>query len=191
MEAILKLDAALFLLINTELTLPILDVTMQFVTNKTNFFHAALLGVIVMVLKDGKRGVRGLVLLILAVVISDWAADVLKNVFGRPRPCHALYSARLLVGCSGSYSFPSGHATNIFAAMAFLTARYRKWWPAFLFTALSVSYSRVYVGVHYPLDVAGGAVVGGGVALLFAASDKKLVQVVIDYIKAKRGSFEI
>lgn len=70
---------------------------------------------------------------------------------------------------------PSGHATNIFAAMVFLTARYKKFFPLFLAIAFTVAYSRVYVGVHYPLDVMAGAMLGAVLALLFTKAEVFIV----------------
>lgn len=186
MDAILKFDTGLFLTINGALTSPFLDALMPFITEKSNFIVVILAVVAVMVARGRKKDLRTLILLIVVVLISDLLSTTFKNIFLRVRPCHAIEGVRLLVGCGGSYSFPSGHATNIFAAMVFLSARYRRLLPFFLVVAASVAYSRVYVGVHYPIDVAAGAVLGTVVALIFAEADRKWVTAIINNLKKQK-----
>jgi undecaprenyl-diphosphatase len=69
-----------------------------------------------------------------------------------------------LVDCGGSYGFPSSHASNHFGLAIFsgitLQKNYKWIWFAGLFWAVLVSYAQIYVGVHYPLDVAFGACIG-------------------------------
>ena len=102
-----------------------------------------------------------------------------------PRPCNALSDVRLLVGCTKSFSFPSGHATNAFAVATYLSYNYRRYFPCFFFMAVIIAYSRIYVGVHYPLDVASGALVGGIGALLAIEADKKFSPVVVLWFNKK------
>lgn len=180
LDTILEFDKNLFYIINTRLTSGVLDAYMPFVSDKSNFYAVILVGALIMVASDWKKGLRNFIVLAIAVGASDLSGGLIKNLLMRVRPCHALEGVRLLSACGKAYSFPSGHAMNIFAAMVFLTAKYRRLWPLFLFVALSVSYSRVYVGAHYPLDVAGGAAFGSGVAYLFFMADKTLVQRIIN-----------
>jgi undecaprenyl-diphosphatase len=78
-----------------------------------------------------------------------------------------LEAVRLLVGCTHSLSFPSSHAANISAQALLFAYLYRPLvFPLFL-VAAAVGYSRVYVGVHYPSDVAGGVLVGLITAAVF------------------------
>ena len=69
----------------------------------------------------------------------------------------------LLNHCSGGLSFPSSHATNHFGAAVFIFCTLKKYcgnWNIFFFLGCIVSYGQVYVGVHYPTDVLGGAIIG-------------------------------
>ena len=95
-----------------------------------------------------------------AVAIADILANRLKPVFGTERPSSRYAEPRPLVHAPTDGSFPSGHAATSFAAATVLTYAWPRWWPAFLLLALGIGFSRVYVGVHYPLDVVGGAVLG-------------------------------
>jgi undecaprenyl-diphosphatase len=173
MDWVAGLDRGLFRTLNSGLAWGPLDVVMPFITDKSHFIALGVVVIAVLVIKGKKSDLRALVFVALTVLVSDFAATQLKDVFARVRPCQALTGVRLLVGCGGSYSFPSGHATNIFAAMVFLSLRYRKYAPFFIAAAVAVAYSRVYVGVHYPLDVLGGAVLGSFFGFLFYEAERK------------------
>lgn len=101
----------------------------------------------------------------------------IKLTFRRARPCDVLSGVRPLYGNPTGYSFPSGHATGSFAVACFVTglaaiARGSSACPIVALAcvsqllALGISFSRVYLGAHYPSDVAAGALLGGSVALL-------------------------
>ena len=99
-----------------------------------------------------------------------WSADlvvaVLKRVVDRDRPYVVLPEAEPLLRWDVSASFPSGHAATSAAGaviLGYLLGR-RAWGVAAL--AAAVAYSRVYIGVHYPLDVLVGAAIGAAVALV-------------------------
>jgi len=117
----------------------------------------------------GKRvGIFVVVGLVLAVGLSDFTSSTLikKNV-QRLRPCNEptlQHTVIQRVTCGSGYSFTSSHAANHFAAAVYLGlivgAGFGRIRIALLVWAAAVAYSQVYVGVHYPGDVLGGAVVG-------------------------------
>lgn len=99
--------------------------------------------------------------------VSTVIAIGLKYAINRPRPASA---DPLIIPASdqGSPSFPSGHTSEAFATATSLSMAYPKWWviaPSFLWAG-TVGFSRLYLGVHYPSDVLGGAIVGAGSAWL-------------------------
>ena len=108
--------------------------------------------------------------LLVAVVLADGAADLLatllKGVFGVERPAFRYPEPRALVHVPHDGSFPSGHAATSFACAGVLAAVAPRLGPALFALAAAIALSRVYVGVHYPLDVVGGAVLGACVALV-------------------------
>jgi len=119
----------------------------------------------------GNKKVRiSAILLLIVLGIADATVNLwLKPWIGRVRPCNIFPEVHLLAGCSHSGSFPSSHAANIFGAGTILTFFYRRVWMIWLLIAVSVSFSRIYVGVHYPLDVLAGTFYGilCGVLVLF------------------------
>jgi 4-amino-4-deoxy-L-arabinose transferase-like glycosyltransferase/membrane-associated phospholipid phosphatase len=165
MHWVQSLDIDLFRFANDSLRNPILDVLMPFVSGNA-FFHPALaLLAILLVWKGRARGVVCVLMLALVLAVGDgFICNTLKHAIGRPRPFLALEDVHLLVGRSGSGSMPSSHAANWFAAamVAFVYYRRSLWFT--LPIAVLVSFSRLYVGVHYPSDVLAGAVVGAGSA---------------------------
>ncbi|MBI5048034.1 MAG: phosphatase PAP2 family protein [Deltaproteobacteria bacterium] len=173
MDYILQLDKSIFYILNTKLTTYFLDFFMPFITTKTNFVEVIIFAWLMFFIAGKGRDKKVLVIVIFIALMSDFTTDVLKNIIHRTRPCNALPDVRILVGCTKSFSFPSGHATNLFAVAAYLSYNYRRYSPLFFFMAVIIAYSRIYVGVHYPLDIAGGALVGGIGALLAIEADKR------------------
>ena len=108
-------------------------------------------------------GVLGLT--IVAVALADWSAMGLKALFDRERPPLRYAEPDPLVRTPHDGSFPSGHAATSFAAATILSLAFPRLAPFLFVLAAAVAWSRVYVGVHYPLDILGGAVLGVLVAL--------------------------
>ncbi len=122
-----------------------------------------LLLAVVLIARDRKRGLVAVLGAALTITLSDQlSSHVIKPWIGRARPCHALPldEVVLLVDQTGSFSFPSSHATNGFAGALYFSYWLRRLtWPLFVLAAL-IGFSRIAVGVHYPLDVAAGTVLG-------------------------------
>lgn len=158
---LLILDQKIFYFINVGLAVPFLDFSMPIITDQSNWYIPSMILWSLLVWKGGRSGRIVAFLLIPTLVLTDQlAGSVLKPWIGRLRPCKTLEEFRLLVHCGGKYSFPSVHATNISAA-AFLFAYYlKKFTPLYVTIALIVGFSRIYVGVHFPLDVLGGYFTG-------------------------------
>jgi undecaprenyl-diphosphatase len=101
-----------------------------------------------------------LLLTFVAVVVADWTAMALKALVDRPRPPLRYPTPKTLVPLPHDGSFPSGHAATSFAAATMLSFAFPRLAPLLFILAAAVAFSRVYVGVHYPLDVIAGAALG-------------------------------
>jgi len=155
------LDTTLFRLINQAGQNSFFDWFMPFMTDLKNFTYILVVLGAYILWRERRGGLVFLVFIGLTLAITDpFSGRLLKEWVGRIRPCHVLEQVRLLNGCNTIYSFPSSHATNIFAAAFFLVQMFPRLALLIFVIAAVVGYSRVYVGVHYPLDVIGGAAIG-------------------------------
>lgn len=175
-EAINQLDTNLFLWLNG-LYAPWLDVVMVVVTGRDVWIpmYALLIGWLAF--RYRKRAIGMVLTLGVSVALSDQTASaLLKPLTHRLRPCHTPGLQTLIhpvLDCGGLYGFASSHAANTFALATGLWLLIGKQHPQakWLFLwAFVVSYSRIYVGAHYPLDVLAGAGVGVLAALLCATT---------------------
>jgi undecaprenyl-diphosphatase len=105
-------------------------------------------------------------LTVIAVALGDWSSMGLKALVDRPRPPLRYSEPKTLVALPHDASFPSGHAATSFAAATMLVFAFPRLAPFLYVLAAAVAFSRVYVGVHYPLDVIGGALLGVLVAVV-------------------------
>jgi undecaprenyl-diphosphatase len=162
------LDYYLFRVINRDLNNAVLDILMPFITNPQPFLLPFAIIGIALGIWGGRKGRLVLGAALLLLLASNAVSELLKLWIERPRPCQALATVRVLVGCSGgSFSFPSSHAANVTAQAVLFAAFYRPLAVPLFAVAGAVGYSRVYVGVHYPADVAAGVLVGLLVGVAF------------------------
>lgn len=187
-----SIDVAIFRFINGTLANPVTDKLMPFITDVTHWYLVYVLLWFMILIKGGKYRVGLAIGMILLVIVSDQiSSSLLKNLFERARPCKVLENVHLLVGCTDSYSFPSSHAVNNFAAAMFFTFFYRhlKW---ILFSvATLMALSRIFVGVHYPSDVFGGALIGMLIGFVLAVSYNFILKKIYSFKKKESVKAEL
>jgi undecaprenyl-diphosphatase len=166
-----EIDTVLFYFINVNLQNPFFDWFMPFITEKTHWFPVWAVLIIGLLWKGGTKGRIVVFLIIPVIVLSDQlSAHVLKPLIARQRPCVALEGVHLLVGLKTSFSFPSAHAANFFAVATYFNHFYPRYRWVYFSAAFFVALSRVSVGVHYPLDIIGGGILGACCAYLVICS---------------------
>jgi undecaprenyl-diphosphatase len=128
-------------------------------------------------LNFGKKGFYWGIGFLCTVALTDLIGTyIFKQSFQRLRPCQDPFfftEVRLLLKqCSGSYSFVSNHAANHFGLATFMVLTFRHMFKGWIFVlylwAVMIAYAQVYVGVHYPLDVICGGMLGAGIGWLTA-----------------------
>lgn len=183
-ESIIQLDKSLFYFINVTLSNPVTDFIMPIITNGKYWLPVYIALFIYLIFFNhiknqeyinrnnnynffknliiyNKLGIAIAIILALSAILADQiSANLIKDIVGRLRPCKELENINLLVNCGAGKSFPSAHATNNFAAAVTLSYFFRKYIYIFITIATLVALSRVFVGVHYPVDITAGAILG-------------------------------
>lgn len=181
MDFLYSIDLSVLYFFNHTISTPLLDKFFSIITNVNHWYitYVILLGIsFVKGSTKGKLAVLGVILLI--VVTDQTGYRILKEFFARPRPCNALADVITPLGCTGSFSFPSNHSLNNFAAAMFFYRLFpRLKWILFV-TASLVAISRVYLGLHYPSDILGGAVLGLAFGYIFASAILYLEKYLLD-----------
>ena len=188
---LIESDKAFFELINGHWHNAWFNMLMPFWRDKRSWIPLYILIAAILFWKYQWKALPLFLLTGLVVLLGDQiSSELFKKTIMRPRPCNdptMQASLQLLVPCGSGYSFTSSHATNHFA-LAYLFIRflipilpkqktvykYLLISVLFLWAAL-VAYAQVYVGVHYPLDVFCGALLGTGIAALAYRVFRRLV----------------
>lgn len=171
--SIKEIDTALFLFFNSKHN-SFFDVIMFWVSHKYFWIPLYAFFFFISYKHFGKKVWLVVLGAVLVIVFADQiSVHAFKQVFLRYRPCHNLLiqaQVHLNDGCGGMFGFVSSHAANTFALAMFLSLLFKdkiKYFGlAIFFWAAFVSYSRIYNGVHYPADIACGAILGMGIGIL-------------------------
>ncbi|WP_417360870.1 phosphatase PAP2 family protein [Galbibacter sp.] len=177
MEKIINLDQELFLYLNG-LGNSSWDGFWMFMTDKWSSIPLYLVLLILCFLRlKWRKTVLILVIVALMVTVSDQVSNLFKYGLERLRPCHdALIEEQMRLVksyCGGKFGYFSAHASNSFVVVTFFSLIFKgiyKWLPFVLIIwGMVVAYSRIYIGVHYPLDVVTGITIGMLIGVLFYA----------------------
>jgi 4-amino-4-deoxy-L-arabinose transferase-like glycosyltransferase/membrane-associated phospholipid phosphatase len=163
MDWIQAIDTAVFRLVNTTLSHPVLDWLMPAFSSNSAFVTGSVLVALAVIWKGGPRSRLCVAFVLLVVAAGDsLICNPLKDLINRPRPFLEVADAITLGGRGATGSMPSSHAANWFAAATVLFVYYRRSLAMTLPLAMLVGFSRVYTGMHYPGDVLAGALMGIG-----------------------------
>jgi undecaprenyl-diphosphatase len=175
-----SLDVRLFRYMNGAFRNPVFDVVMPIATDFRRSRTVAIVIWAALAIFGGGKGRWAALMLIPIIAASDQiSSHLLKPLVERLRPCEVLGSIHFWYGPEGwivtpphvvggfktSFSFPSSHAANITSSMIFLALVYRRWMALPIAVMAIVSFSRIYIGVHWPSDVAAGIALGAALGV--------------------------
>ena len=171
LEALREIDRELFIFLNNNHN-EFWDPIMILISERFFWFPAYLALIIYLIYTFRRRGLAKLVMALIAVGAADVISSrIFKPNFARLRPCHdpdLSEVINIVSGCGGQFGFISSHASTTFALATFmflvLPPQYKWFKITLLVWAAVISYSRVYLGVHYPGDVLAGALLGASMA---------------------------
>lgn len=173
-DQLLKYDTNLFLFLNN-LGTESWDNLWLIITDRLTFIPLYAVLLFLLYKKFGAKSLLVFVVVVaLMITFTDQITNVFKRGFERPRPCgeaDLINQMRFIAVRCGKYGFFSGHSSNSMAAAVFaglmLKPYYKNLIFVMLFWSAVVAYSRIYVGVHYPLDIVCGLTFGALSGFLF------------------------
>jgi undecaprenyl-diphosphatase len=176
LRKIVSLDVAVFHFINDGLSSKWLDVLMPLVTQLGSFYFLLLFFIALILTKRTKH----MAVIIVIFIVNAVAFELLKYGVGRHRPfvnnevilrAQHLFTDSMETVYGKTRSFPSGHTAIAFMLATFLSYRRKKYRVLFYSLACAVGVSRIYLGVHYPIDIVAGLILGVVVAKLCLSSN--------------------
>ncbi len=179
-----NLDKKLFVVLNSKLTNSFFDLVLPYFRDSVFWAPLYLFLLAFIAVNYGRKGLWWSLAFLCTIAIADMVSSrIFKEAFERLRPCQDPFfidQVRLLLKqCSGSYSFTSSHAANHFGMATFVSITlypsFGRWIYLTYLWAFFIAYAQIYVGVHYPLDVLGGAAIGVLAGLLTSSVFNKQV----------------
>jgi len=161
------MNEAIFNFLNSlAIQYPALHSTFAFLANNFGLIVIFILGYFLLVHTDKKRGSQEIILMIIVAIIAWILAHVLKDLFHTARPFVDSPQVLNLFLEETGYAFPSGHATFYSALAAMMWFYHQRIAYALGAVALIIGISRIISGIHWPIDVLGGFVLGITIALI-------------------------
>lgn len=175
-EELIKIDHQIFYAINTGLSNAFFDWLLPILREKKTWIPLYAFIIFFFIWKFRLNGLYFILFFVAAVGIADFgSAGIIKPLVNRDRPCQELgFKDQVIsrVACGSGKSFPSSHATDHFAMAIFMiTVFYKKWkWivPLGILWAGTISFAQIYVGVHFPIDIITGVLIGSVIGFLVA-----------------------
>lgn len=192
LEKILQWDQELLLFLNS-LHCSFFDHFFWYATKEITWILLYVLFIYMLYRQYGKQIWLPILFVIITIVLTDQVSNNIKYLVERLRPTHNPQIAHLVQVVrdyrGGEFSFPSGHATNTFGIAVFLfrIIDKKRWWLtlAIFGWCTLMTYSRIYLGVHYPIDIICGIILGTAIALLTSWIMKKIYNKYLSKKKSK------
>lgn len=126
------------------------------------------------IFSSAKLRIKELAMILLSASFALVLAEAAKYFYASPRPFEILSNINLLFSHGGGDSFPSGHATFFFALAVAVYSYHKKLGIAFIVGALLIGFGRIMAGIHFPIDILAGFILGGAIGLSSYALLKRM-----------------